>query len=224
LINSFDILKVLKNAGYYKESIDELWWPNSGSFEVVIGAILTQNTRWQNVQKALDNLKRIDALSLESIVNIDIKVLSVAIKPSGFYNTKAKYIKKLALNIKKDFEDFDNFVVNVSRKWLLSQRGIGFESADSILCYACLQDEMVADSYSYRLLKSLGIELEEYEDVKSFLKQGIDENLEEIYKLYKNEVSLNYIYSRFHGKIVEYCKENTYKKTIDISLLKPFLD
>jgi endonuclease-3 related protein len=219
-INGYDLLYALKKAKYCANTKDEKWWPNSGSFEVIIGAILTQNTKWQNVEKALENLRNINALNLEAIVQMDIKLLANTIKPSGFYNTKAKYIKRLSLNIKKDFEDFNNFRQEVTRKWLLSNKGVGFESADSILCYACHRDEMVADAYSYRLLVAFGIELEEYDDIKSFLEQGINENIEKIYQLYGEDISLNTIYARFHGKIVQYCIKNSLKKIVNIDELK----
>jgi len=221
LDNSFELFYALKKSNLLTENTDEFWWPNSGSFEVIIGAILTQNTKWANVQKALNNLTNKN--DLETIVNMDTKELALRIKPSGFYNTKAKYLKNLAKNIYNKYESFELFCENTTRQWLLENRGIGQESADSILCYACKREEMVADAYSHRLLLACGIEFESYEDVKEFLAQGICENIDKIWELYGEEIPLNKIYARFHGKIVNYCANNSHKKTIDISKLQEFL-
>jgi endonuclease-3 related protein len=107
--DSFELFKYLKESGYIKNSKDPLWWPNSGSFEVVVGAILTQQTKWQKVEKALNNIKEKNLLSLESLSKCDTKILSTLIKPSGFYNTKAKRLKLLANNILRDFGNFKIF-------------------------------------------------------------------------------------------------------------------
>jgi len=96
--NSFELFKFLKiEKGYLKELRDPLWWPNSKSFKVVVGAILTQQTKWQKVEKALENLKANDLLDLKSLSNCDEKLLATLIKPSGFYNTKAKRFKLLKI-------------------------------------------------------------------------------------------------------------------------------
>ena len=91
-MDSFELLKRLKELGYIKEKRDERWWPNSGSFEVVVGVILTQQTKWEKVEKSLQNLREKEALNLEALSEIDTKELSTLIKPSGFYNTKAKRV------------------------------------------------------------------------------------------------------------------------------------
>jgi endonuclease-3 related protein len=203
LNSSFEILKALKEAGYIKDERDPYWWSNSGTFEVVVGAILTQQTKWERVESSLENLKKEDVLDLVSIANIDIELLAILIKPSGFYNTKAKRLKLLCKNIIEDFGDFENFKESVSREWLLSQKGIGQESADSILCYACFREVFVVDNYTVKLLKSLGYEFDTYEEIQEWMVNGIESNFSSINKLYNCEVDLSTIYSRFHGKIVE---------------------
>ena len=209
MINSFELLQRLKELGYIKEERDPFWWPNSGTFEVVIGAILTQNTKWEKVEKSLNNLKNyLGEIELEKLADIDQALLSQLIKPSGFYNTKAFRLKKLSLNILNDFGDFKNFQNRVSRNWLLNQKGVGKETADSILNYACYKDFMVVDSYTARLLSIIGYEFEDYEDIATFLSDGILQNLDSIYELYGKKLPLSQIYARFHGKIVEFCKEN----------------
>ena len=217
--DSFDLLCSLKKAGFMRDLRDPLWWPNSGSYEVVIGAILTQQTKWEKVEKSLRNLKEAGVDSLDKIADLDSKTLAKLIKPSGFYNTKAKYLLGISRAIIKDFGDFENFSEEVSRDWLLSQKGLGKESADSILCYGCKRDVMVADAYSYRLLKELGFEYEEYDDIANWLKEGVARNLENVERLYEKEMSLNEIYALFHGEIVEYCKNNSKGKRVDITHL-----
>ncbi len=147
-MDSFELLKALKNQGYIKEEREELWWPKSGTFEVVVGTILTQQTKWERVESSLTNLRDKNLLDLDSIADIDLTELALLIKPSGFYNTKAKNLKKLCQNIIQEFENFENFVLHVDRDWLLLQKGIGEESSDCILCYACFRDVMVVDSYT----------------------------------------------------------------------------
>ncbi len=206
--NSFDIFKYLKELGYLKELRDKLWWPNSKSFEVVVGTILTQQTKWQKVEKALENLKENALLDLKSLSNCDAKLLATLIKPSGFYNTKAKRIKLLSANILKDFGDFQTFKNNVTREWLLKQKGLGKESSDSILCYACEREVFVVDNYSVKLLEKFGYNFEEYDELKDWMEDGILSNLEKIYEIYQEEKTINEIFARFHGKIVEFGKEN----------------
>ncbi len=204
--NSYELLVFLKNQNLIDENLEN-WWPNDNQFEIFLGAILTQNTKWINVEKSLENLRNLNINSLEDIIALDIDIFINAIAPSGFKNQKSKRIKQIAKNILEYFGSFDNFCENVSREWLLLQKGIGPETADAILCYACMQDYMVVDSYTNRLLKSFGYEFESYEDIQTWLVYGINENYDKIITLYGYEISLNQLYSRLHGKIVEYMKQ-----------------
>jgi endonuclease-3 related protein len=204
--SSFEILEALKKENLLKDTTDENWWPNSGTFEVIVGAILTQQTKWQKVEKSLENLREQGVLELEKLAQIDGKVLATLIKPSGFYNTKAKRLKDLCKAIVRDFGDFENFQKSVSREWLLEQKGVGEESADAILCYACFREVFVVDNYTNKLLKSLGYDFESYMELQEWMVSGIESNLDKVYTLYDSEVNLFTIYSRFHGKIVEFSK------------------
>jgi len=219
LNDSFDLLVMLKNVGFLKKLRDPLWWPHSGSYEVVVGAILTQQTKWQKVEKSLKNLKNSNINSLEDIARLDTKTLSILIKPSGFYNTKAKYLLGLAKNIISDFGSFEEFCAGVDREWLLAQKGVGQESADSILCFGCLQDFFVVDSYTQRLLNAFGYEFESYEELREWMSDGVLSNRKKIDRFYGKEMGLNEIYARFHGKIVEYCKENSKGKSVSKEVL-----
>lgn len=209
--NSCDLLIFLKDLDLLKNS-PKFWWPKFGTFKVVIGAILTQNTKWTNVEKSLSNLsnfiqKDCDDDIIAVISKIDTLILSNLITPSGFKNQKAPRLKLLCQNILNDFETFENFQKQVSRKWLLKQKGIGPESADAILCYACQKDSMVVDSYTKKLLENYGYEFETYDDIKDWLEFGINENYDKIIQNYGFDITLNEIYARFHGKIVEYMKK-----------------
>ena len=200
-MDSVDLYLELKNKKLLSNS-PKYWWPNVGSEWCLISTILTQNTKWQNVEKSMNNLGDIN---LEKLIEIDERYLAELIAPSGFKNQKSKRLKLLAKNIIDEFGDFENFKENVYRDWLLAQKGIGFETADSILCYVCFREVMVVDKYTQKLLASRGIEFFEYEDIQYFLQNGIIENFDEISE--ENENDLNLCYARFHGMIVEFMKK-----------------
>lgn len=206
ITNSYELLVFLKSLGYLQNPPHPLWWPNAGNFEVVLGAIFVQNTKWEQAFKVLSRLKDKGILSLEALANISHTNLEILMSDLGFFRQKAQRSIKLCQNILEEFGNFENFCENVDREWLLAQKGIGNETCDSILCYGALRDEMVADKYSYKLLKSFGYELESYEEIKEWLKEGVLENFTKVCELYGYEISLNTLYARFHGKIVEYCK------------------
>ncbi|MCF6206124.1 MAG: 3-methyladenine DNA glycosylase [Sulfurovum sp.] len=219
--HSFDLLSRLKEAGFLQTTRDPLWWPNSGSEQVVIGAILTQQTKWERVEESLANLEKHSICSLEGIAGADLVLLQEAIRPSGFYNTKAVRLKLLAEQILHTYGDFETFQDESDRAWLLAQKGIGMESADSILCYACYRPVMVVDSYTARLLGALGYTFEDYMSIQAWLHEGIEAHLDELPALYGKEIGLNELYARFHGKIVEFAKRYIRGKRVDTSVLVP---
>lgn len=205
--SSYDLLCFLKEQNLFDEKY-EYWWPSNNSFEILLGAILTQNTKWTNVEKSLENLRKLNINTLKKLSNINIEDLILAITPSGFKNQKAIRLNILAKNIINDFDTFDNFCSNVDRTWLLKQKGIGLETADAILCYSCKQDYFVVDSYTQRLLKRFGYEFDSYEELQEWCEYGINQNYDKILSLYDYEITLNKIYARFHGKIIEFMKRN----------------
>lgn len=181
-----------------------LWWPNFGTFEVVIGAILTQQTQWKKVEASLANIRHLGLNTPESIASAQQWIIAQAITPSGFYNMKAKRLIGVCHAIIDDYGTFDVFQENVTREWLLDQQGIGMETADSILCYGCKRDVMVVDRYTARLLQGLKVFDEgelEYDVLQEWLTSGADEQWES----YDFE-SLGDFYAHYHGMIVEYCK------------------
>jgi len=211
ITNSYELFVFLKEKKLL-ENAPDFWWPSHGSFETFLGAILTQNTKWVNVEKSLENLNKLNLVSLEKIAEVDLILFTKAITPSGFKNQKSKRLKLICQNIIEEFFTFENFQEQVCREWLLHQKGIGPETADAILCYVCKQDEMVVDSYTNRLVKQFGFEFESYEDLKSWLEFGINENLDKIIRFYGFDISLNQIYCRLHGKIVEFMKNKGISK------------
>ncbi len=212
MLDSFEILKALKGLDLLKNA-PGWWWPNALKFETLLGAILTQNTKFEAVSKSLENLKNAfilgndDEINLKKIASIEFSKLAECVRPSGFYNQKAKRMIILSKNILKDFGNFENFKKEVTREWLLDQKGIGKESADAILCYVCAKEVMVVDKYSYLFLKKLGIEIEDYDELQNFFEKGIQENLNPALALYENSIPLAQLYARFHGKIVEFSKQ-----------------
>lgn len=215
--NSYELLEALKNAGYSATKVDPLWWPESGTFWVIVGAILTQQTKWEKVEKSLANLRNAGISTLEALSNVSVDALAEWIKPSGFYNTKAKNLLALVKAIVKEYGSFDAFCDAVSREWLLAQKGVGEESADAILCYACLKEALVVDAYTSRLLEAFGYQFESYEALQEWMREGLERS--KITALYGKEMNTNELYARFHGKIVEYCKENSSGKSVNVERL-----
>ncbi|WP_298832684.1 3-methyladenine DNA glycosylase [uncultured Campylobacter sp.] len=204
---------------------DFRWWPGFGSFEVVVGAILIQNTAWRNADAALQNLRSKGLLSLDGIAELDEAELAKIIKASGFYNQKARRLSLLCKAIIADFGDFESFKSDVSREWLLARKGIGAESCDAILCYACERAVMVADSYSARLLGALGYEFESYDELSAWLGELEFERIYEFVNFANSPCyaaakadkleNENGVYALFHGLIVEFCKAHLKSKIFD---------
>ncbi|MDI6752386.1 MAG: endonuclease III domain-containing protein [bacterium] len=133
------------------------WWPGETQIEIIIGAILTQNTSWSNVEKAIANLKREDLLSVKALRDIGIERLSELIRPSGYYNQKAKKIKHFIDFLFSTYDGSLNKMFETDtlllREDLLRINGIGPETADSILLYAGERAIFVVDAYTKRILE-----------------------------------------------------------------------
>ncbi|WP_086241037.1 3-methyladenine DNA glycosylase [Campylobacter devanensis] len=203
-MRSVELFLALDGVCEFDFELNRHWWPDYGSFWVIVGAILTQNAKWSSVEKSLANLRDYGVKELSDIANLDIEVLSELIKPSGFYNTKAKRLSMLCNKIIDKFDNFDEFSSSVSFEWLIAQKGLGLESVYSILCFGCGRDVMVVDSYTNRILSALGFEFESYEEAREWL-EGIDRD--EVYKAI-GDISDNELFCRYHGVIVEFCKSH----------------
>lgn len=213
--NSFELMLALKEADCDRPVRDEWWWPESGTVSALVSAILTQNSRWESVEISLYNLKRDNFLSLELLASLSPEDIHMHIKPSGFFRNKAKNIILICRQILEDFGTFDSFKECVDREWLLSRRGIGPETADSILNYTCYKEAFVVDSYTNRLLAAIGYRFDSYDTVQEWMVEGIYERYGELFPGFSRAK----VYARCHGMIVEYCKENRRGKMIDISRL-----
>jgi|YelNatPaOPRAMG01_1025707.scaffolds.fasta_scaffold02302_11 endonuclease-3 related protein len=179
------------------------WWPGETPLEVIVGAILTQNTNWRNVEKAIYNLKANNMLSVEGILE-NKEVLKELIKPAGYYNIKAVRLINVMEKIKgyNSVEEFLRLPMEKLREELLKIKGIGPETADSIVLYAGNYPVFVVDSYTRRIFSRLGII--EGDEVYDEIQRTVMENL-------PREVS---IYNEFHALLVELGKRNCKKLPI----------
>lgn len=136
------------------------WWPARTRLEMMLGAILTQNTAWSNVEKAVANLRKNGALKFQTLEKSSRTQLAEWIRPAGYFNQKAGYIKSMIETIRRDFGGSLNqlFALDTPalRKELLSWKGIGPETADSILLYAGRRPVFVVDAYTKRFLSRHG--------------------------------------------------------------------
>lgn len=179
------------------------WWPGDSPLEIMVGAVLTQNTNWTNVSRAIDNLKQDNLLSLEMLNLLPIDILAEKIKPSGYYNLKAGRLKNLLSFICKSGGSLDDFLdddVESLRERLLSVKGIGPETADSIILYAAHQPIFVVDAYTYRIFYRHGIIPEEatYHEIQELFMESLP-----------GDVAL---YNEYHALLVrlgkEFCKKS----------------
>jgi len=137
------------------------WWPGETEFEMMVGAILTQNTNWKNVEKAVNNLKDKGILNVKNLHAIPLPLLAYEIRPAGYYNIKAGRLKNLIKFIYERYAgDISTLLsedTGTLREGLLAIKGVGPETADSILLYAAKRPVFVIDAYTYRILNRHGI-------------------------------------------------------------------
>jgi len=140
----------------YKAFGPRHWWPGDSPFEVAIGAILTQSTAWRNVRKAIGNLKAAGLLSPDALYDLPVQDVAAVIRPAGYYNIKAQRLKNflefLFLENGGDLECLLTEALDTLRNKLLSIKGVGPETADSILLYAGNRPTFVVDTYTRRIL------------------------------------------------------------------------
>ena len=132
------------------------WWPGDTPLEMCVGAILTQNTNWLNVKKALANLKAAGAVSISALHAMDAAALAELIRPAGYYNVKARRLKNFIAHVHAGWGDnlgaFLDRSIPTLREELLGINGIGPETADSIVLYAAHLPTFVVDAYTARIL------------------------------------------------------------------------
>ncbi len=155
------------------------WWPADSADEVCIGAVLTQNTNWANVTRAMENLKRAGVTDLASIHLCDQGYLAQLIRPAGYYNIKAGRLKNLARlvchELEEGLETLFGMPLDDARQRLLETKGIGPETADSILLYAGGLPTFVVDAYTGRILKRHDIITgeEDYHEVRALFMDAL---------------------------------------------------
>lgn len=152
-------MKKLSYYGLYKRLRSRFgylnWWPGETRDEIIIGAILTQQASWKNVEKALANLKKADSLNLRKISRMNLGRLETLVTPSGFYRQKARRLRGIACYIFSKYSGLNGlFGKNAGelRKELLGLEGIGKETADSIILYAAGKPVFVIDTYTRRIM------------------------------------------------------------------------
>jgi len=179
------------------------WWPADSPLEMMVGAVLTQNTNWGNVEKALANLKGRGWLSMDRLHLLPNDVLADAIRPAGYFNIKAGRLKNL---IRFMVDEYGGDVPRMLeeeprrlRRGLLGVKGIGPETADSIVLYAAEQPVFVIDAYTHRILNRHGLADEQgtYDELQALFTDALPEDVP--------------LYQEFHALIVrtgkEYCRK-----------------
>ncbi len=177
--------KLLKEFGH----ID--WWPADTPFEVVVGTVLTQQTKWENVERAIGNLKNRGLLEPGLISKVPLSELEELVRCTGFYRQKAKRLK----NISNYFSENPALLEKPAdelRDVLLSLNGIGEETADSIVLYAANKPKFVIDAYTKKICGCLGIE-GDYGKLQIIFEESVSRDV--------------LLYKEFHALIVEYGKQ-----------------
>lgn len=178
------------------------WWPAETKLEVIIGAILTQNTSWQNVERAILNLKNCGLIDINKLSNIHNSDLAKLIRPSGFFNIKTKRLKAIVKFLKDNYSGKLSIAkkqtLKVLRQELLNVYGIGKETADSILLYGLDKPIFVVDKYTKRVLTRhrLIADNSDYDKIQQLFMSNLPKNHQRI-KIYKE----------YHALLVQLSKD-----------------
>jgi len=181
------------------------WWPGETPFEVMVGAVLTQNTNWKNVERAIANLKKADLLDPFAITECAPERLAEVIKPAGYYNVKARRLKNLVCVLAEDYEgDLEAFFsgdVDELRRRLASISGVGLETADSIVLYAAGKPTFVVDAYTFRIVVRHGLLFPEagYHELKMLFEDNLPRDPQ--------------LYNEYHALLVKVGKDFCRKRS-----------
>ena len=182
------------------------WWPGDTTFEIIVGAILTQSTPWDNVEKALRNLKAAGVLSPWGLKETSQEELASFIKPSGYCNTKARKLKAFIDHLWHNYEgDLQKLLAKGGpslREELLSVYGIGEETADDIVLYAAGKPSFVIDAYTRRIVERLGLMSigTAYRDYQKLFQAGLPKDTS--------------LYNEYHALLVQHGKTVCKKKPL----------
>jgi len=187
----------------YKAYGPQHWWPGDSPLEIAIGAVLTQNTNWMNVEKAIGNLKKKNLMDAKKLLAIQNDSLADLIKPAGYYRIKAERLKNFLrwLVMEGGFEGLKSKDIEELRDELLKIKGIGKETADSILLYAIEKPIFVIDAYTRRILKRMGIiqkENMEYDELRNLFESNLPRDVE--------------LFNEYHALLVRLGKEICLKR------------
>ncbi|MCD1294618.1 hypothetical protein CUJ83_06345 [Methanocella sp. CWC-04] len=184
------------------------WWPSDSDFEMITGAILTQRTRWENVEAAIAGLKRAGLMSPEAMSRASSGSIEDAIRPVGFYRQKARYIKGIAGYFSDHpMKDVFSLPEGPLRAEMLKLRGVGKETADCILLYAARKPVFVIDAYTKRMFGCLGME-GDYDALQDAFEGSMEKD--------------PYVYGQYHGLIVEHGKRYCNKKRCEDCVVKRY--
>ena len=180
------------------------WWPGDSAFEIMVGAVLTQNTAWTNVEKAITNMKKAKVLTPQAIVQAHPKKLAGWLKPSGYFNIKAKRVKAMCawLVAQGGVRRLARVPTPELRQELLAVHGIGPETADDILLYAFQRPVFVIDAYTRRIFQRLGLIAgkEDYETLRQLFEKTLDSDAQ--------------LFNEYHALIVIHGKDVCKKKPL----------
>ncbi|MEX1081508.1 MAG: endonuclease III domain-containing protein [Halofilum sp. (in: g-proteobacteria)] len=173
------------------------WWPADTPFEVIVGAVLTQNAAWKNVEYALENLRAAEALDPEAIRALSDERLGELIRPSGYFNVKAQRLKAVCCHVLDagGVEGLADKPTAALRQDLLAVNGVGRETADDIVLYAFHRPVFVIDAYTRRIFSRLGAidGREGYEELRGAFEKALGPKVEQ--------------FQEYHGLIVRHAKE-----------------
>jgi len=159
------------------------WWPAESRFEVILGAILTQNTNWKNVEQAIANLREAGLLKYKNLREASPGGIAELIRPSGYFNIKTKRLLSFCRFLQEEHHGSLTKIFQMQteelRKQLLSVKGIGPETADSILLYAAERPVFVVDAYTHRILHRHGLcgETSSYEEIQALFMDHLEEDV-----------------------------------------------
>ncbi len=179
------------------------WWPGQSPFEVMVGAVLTQNTSWRNVERAIGNLREADLLEPRALYDVPVEELEELIRPAGYFRVKARRLRNLVAFIVEQYEGsldavFRSDVADLRRQ-LLALHGIGPETADSILLYAGGLASFVVDAYTHRVFARHGwIDFNAaYDEIQEYVESGLPRDVQQ--------------YNEFHALLVRVGKDYCHK-------------
>ena len=190
------------------------WWPGESPFEIMVGAVLTQNTAWSNVERAIANLSGADALDPHRIMALPEEVLAQYLRPAGYFNVKARRLRNLCRWYLEHgtAETLASRNTDALRKELLSVNGVGPETADDILLYAFDRPVFVIDAYTRRIFSRLGLAhaVAGYEDFRRYIEDQLARELKVSRRAHRRPSharTLPGLYNEYHALIVMHGKQ-----------------